>query len=246
MYPQGTQVYYRQSEPDFGGLKCTGVLLGLTGFALLGSNFLAGVLSLCLLCKIGCCCGGDHQTMKYAIFKGGCCCCRTLEGLAISIAVLCALWLPLSYFVLGDYVSNICGAMITDYSSAAGQTVYGLAETALRAAASVWQLAHPDDPVPRIVAQAAGDYGIILVYPPQVCDPLNPAKFSGYGGIYFPRPFSSFSDKIMYYFLGSNALGLFLAVCVACFASQARRTLRAQSMVAMPADVMPAMVSVNP
>lgn len=243
MYPRATDVYYRQEEPDFGALRCTGILLGLTGFALLGANFLAGILSLCLLCKIGCCCG-DPETMKRAVYHGGCCCCRSLQGLAVSIAVLCGLWLPLSYFVLGKYVSNICGAMVTDYSSTVGQAAFTVAKGVLETAAGVWQAAHPDDPEPRIVSQAAGDFGMILVYPPAVCDPLKPATIKGYAHIYFPRPFSSFSDMTMYYMLGVNGLGLILACLVACFASSARKTLRARSFVMpaqMPAQVVPVM-----
>jgi hypothetical protein len=238
--------YFRQTEEtvDLGAVKCFAILLGLTGFLLLPGNIIAGVLALCLLCKVGCCCGGDDATMKSAIFNGGCCCCKTLIGLAISIAVLCGLSLPLSYFFLGHYVSNVCGAMVTDASSTVGHAALAAAEGVLVSAATAWEAAHIGAAEPRIESQTVGDFGLLLVYPPGVCD-FAPGSIAGYSGIYYPHPLSSFSDRIRNYLLGTNAVGFVLACLVAYFAAQARKALRAQAMtmpMALAVDQRPMMV----
>jgi len=217
---------HRQTEPvDFCALKWSAILLGLTGFLLITNNFIAGVLTLCLLCKIGCCCGGDDAKIKSAIFNGGCCCCKTLMGLAVSIAVLCALWLPLSYFFLDKYLGSVCGAMAFDYTSSTGQVAFAAATAALEVAAGLWQVQHLGASEPKFVSKETGDFAFVLVYPPDVCDF---APGSGFAGVYYPQPFSSFSDYIMGALLGTNGVGFVLACLVAYFAAQAHKALRAQ------------------
>jgi len=215
---------HRQTEPvDFCALKWSAILLGLTGFLLITNNFIAGVLALCLLCKIGCCCGGDDAKIKSAIFNGGCCCCRTLMGLAVSIAVLCGLWLPLSYFFLDKYLGSVCGAMAFDYTSITGELAFTAAQAALATAATLWTAQHGHEP--RYVSKATGDFAFVLVYPPDVCD-FAPGSDSA--GVYYPKPFSSFSNYIMGALLGTNGVGFVLACLVAYFAAQAHKALKAQ------------------
>lgn len=220
-----TMAEHRQTEPvDFCALKWSATLLGLTGFLLITNNFIAGVLALCLLCKIGCCCEGDDAKIKSAIFNGGCCCCKTLMGFAVSIAVLCGLWLPLSYFFLDKYLGSVCGAMTFDYTSTTGQIAFAAAQAALAAAGILWTAAH-GGAEPTYESEVTDDFAYVFVYPPDVCDF---ALGSDFAGVYYPKPFSSFSNYIMGALLGTNGVGFVLACLVAHFAAQAHKALKAR------------------
>jgi hypothetical protein len=83
-----------------------------------------------------------------------------------------------AYFGM-QYLSDICGIVVTDKSNPLQAAAYTAGLAAIGVGEGAWQIAHPTASAPMDTENTAGNLAWAFVYPSDVCDFMPPLRSAG-------------------------------------------------------------------
>ena len=212
-------------------LRACTILLGVLGLLICVSP--QGLVALCSLCQVGCCCGGSRKVARAA---------ASLKCKAYTICIFAVLSIVASAIFGEAFLKSVCGIAVTNAAHDPLKLgVWSAGVAALAAAAGVYQLAHPSTTVQHAIwptneADTPLNTWIYMVYPFEVCDLVPLGDISTGDGIYFPHPLHHFAAYINWYVIGINTLMIVLAAASIYCAAQIAKLQSMEALHAQPQE----------
>lgn len=202
-FPYRSNPTFLDSSPHAGSLKCFTILLGLLGILQIFS--VQGLLAVCCLCYVGCCCGEPQRITRNAT------CIKCCSMVAVLFAaVYCA-----GAIVLTQQVCDrLCGLVVLNTETPTGAAAWNTDELLLTNA-----LAAFNGTDAYLTTGASGKSRWMIVHPWEVCDGLNVEEVAS-DGVFFPHPLAKFGKIIEYYLLAVNGSTVVVGILVNIFASK--------------------------